>query len=228
VKRKSYIILLLLYSCNSANDYLKKADTAINKENYREAIVLLDKALVKKKYLMEAYTEKGYCYTMLDRDDSALLAYKHVISLLLNNTLALFNSGNCKYRQGKYEDAIDFYNKALIAKGYNTEDSTTGRLVVELTPEGKNLLGIDDKFDVSVYKIFYEAGLAHYELGQFREAYRYFHNSISGTYKVGESYYMIAMCWLVSNNKEKACEALRNSMLNGYAEASKKLATTCK
>jgi hypothetical protein len=43
-----YLIVILLFSCHSANDYLQKADIAINKGNYREAMVLLDKALAKK------------------------------------------------------------------------------------------------------------------------------------------------------------------------------------
>src|SRR5690349_11154653 len=140
MKGKWCLILLLLCSCNSASDYLRKADNAIDRKNYRGAIALLNKAIAKDKYFTEAYTEKGYCYSALNKDDSALLTYGQVISFLPENTLALFNSGICKYRQNKFEEAIGFYNRAMITKGYNPNDSSKEQFIIEYTPEGKSLL----------------------------------------------------------------------------------------
>lgn len=222
------IIVLLLFSCSSANDYLQKADIAINKGDYREAIVILDKALAKKKYLSEAYTEKGYCYSMLNKDDSALIVYGQLISYSPNNTLALFNSGNCKYRQDKFEEAINFFNRAMITKGYNPNDSSTVQLVLEYTPTGKDLLGINDKFDVSLAEIYYQAGLAYYEVRQIRKAFGFFSRCISEGFNIGQSHYMIALCWLASNNRKKACQAFKNSVLNGYKDAVDQFDKTCK
>jgi tetratricopeptide (TPR) repeat protein len=222
------LIVLLLFSCNSANDYSQKADIAINKGNYREAMLLLDKALAKKKYLSEAYTEKGYCYTMLNKDDSALIVYGQLISYSSKNTLALFNSGNCKYRQRKFEEAINFYNSAMKTKGYNPNDSIAPQIVFEYTPAGKDLLGINDRFDVQLAEIYYQAGLVHYELNQIKRAYGYFSKCISDGFNIGQSHYMIALCWLASNNKEKACQAFKTSILNGYKEAEEQFDKTCK
>ena len=222
------LIVMLLFSCSSANDYLQKADIAINKRDYRKAIVLLNNALAKKKYLSEAYTEKGYCYTMLNKDDSALIVYGQLISYSPKNTLALFNSGNCKYRQGKFEEAINFFNSAMITKGFNPNDSSAGQYVLEYTPVGKDLLGINDKFDVPLAEIYYQVGLAHYEVMQIKKAYGYFSNCISDKFNVGQSHYMIGMCWLASNNREKACQAFRTSLINGYKEAEEQFHKTCK
>jgi hypothetical protein len=222
------LIAMLILSCSSANDYLQKADIAINKRDYRKAIGLLNNALAKKKYMSEAYTEIGYCYTMLNKDDSALIVYGQLISFSPKNTLALFNSGNCKYRQGKFEEAINFFNSAMVTKGFNPNDSSTGQYVLEYTPAGKDLLGISDKFDVPLAEIYYQAGLAHYELKQIKRAYGYFSNCISEGFNIGQSHYMIALCWLASNNKEKACQAFKTSILNGYKGAEEQFDKTCK
>lgn len=207
---------------------MKKANVAIEKGNYREAINLLDKALTKKKYLVEAYTDKAYCYTKLNKDDSAVIVYTQLISLLPDNTLALYNMGLCKYRQKSFDEAISYFNKAMITKGYNPEDTSKSLFIMEFTPAGRELLDKDDKFDVSFSEIFYMVGLAHYSIGQIHKAYNYFMRCISKGFNTGESHYMIALCWLASGKKEKACESFRNSSLYGYSPASEQLNKTCK
>lgn len=96
----SFILFVLLFSfCNSSKDYLQKADKAIEEKNYSYAIELINTAISKKKYLVEAYLEKAYCYTELKDDDSAIIIYSQLISFAPNNTLAFItweyaSSGN--------------------------------------------------------------------------------------------------------------------------------------
>ncbi len=223
-----YIFLaIFLCSCNSAETFLQEADIAIEKGNYKEAIKLLDKAIEKKKYLSEAYTDKAHCYTMLDKDDSAIIVYNQLISYQPDNTLALYNSGLCKYRQEQFDEAISYFDNAMTTKGFNPHDSSKSQLIFEYTPEGNKLLGNPGKFDVALPEIFYMSGLAHYEKRQIRKAYSYFMRCISEGFNLGESHYMIAACWLSLGKKEKACESFKTSSLHGYSEASQQLSKNC-
>jgi len=222
------LLAILLYSCNSTSDYLQKANAAIEKENYREAINFLDKALTKKKYLKEAYTEKAHCYTKLNKDDSAIIVYSQLISFDPNNNLALYNIGLCMYRQEKFDEAINYFKRVLIIKGYNPDDTSKSQFTMEYTEFGKELLGKEDRFEVPFSDLFYMSGLAHYSIGQRKKAYSYFMDCISRKAYVGESYYMIGFCWLESNQKEKACESFKNSSLYGYSLANEELEKNCK
>jgi tetratricopeptide (TPR) repeat protein len=222
------ILVILLYSCTSANDYLQKANIAIEKKNYREAIDLLNKALGKENHFREAYTEKAHCYAELNMDDSAIIVYKQLIAFNQNNTLALYNIGLCKYRQEKFDEAISYFNNAMITKGYNPDDTSGSQFIMEYSPFIKKFMGKEDKFEVPFSDLVYMAGLSHFEAGHLKKAYHYFTNCISWEYHVGESYYMIGLIWLASKKKDKACESFINSYYSGYLLAKEQLDKTCK
>lgn len=115
----------------------------------------------------------------------------------------------------------------MITKGYNPNDTAKSKFYVELSPAGKELLGKQNYSDVPFAEIFYMTSLANYEIGQIRMAYTYFNNCISQRYNLGESHYMIALCWLRSNQNEKACKAFNESKSYGYALASEQLKKFC-
>ncbi|TMI62011.1 MAG: tetratricopeptide repeat protein [Bacteroidetes bacterium] len=222
------LFTIFLYSCTSFGDYLQKADTAIEKEDYREAINFLNKALSKKKYLAEAYSEKAHCYTKLNKDDSAIIVYEQLLVFDPNNTLAFYNLGLCKYRQEKFDEAIDYFNDAMKTKGYNPNDTSKSQLIMEYTQGGKELLGMDGKFDISFSEIFYMAGLVYYKTGKIKKAYRYFMDCISKGFNVPESHYMIGLCWLSAGDNQKACESFKTSQISGYALAIEQFEKNCK
>ena len=130
-------------------------------------------------------------------------------------------------RLQKFNDAVTYLNEALITKGYNPYYTSKSKFFMEFNPAGKELLGKQNYPDVSFSEIFYMAGLANYESGQIRKAYTYFTNCISQGYNLGESHYMIALCWLGSNQNEKACKSFNESQRQGYALASEQLAKFC-
>lgn len=221
------ILLIVLFgSCQSADDYLHKADTQIDKGDYRKAITYLDKALSKKRYFTGAYINKAYCYTHMDNDDSAIVIYNKVLAYMPENTLTLYNMGLCKYRKKEMDESIDYFNRAMLTKGYNPNDTFRNRITIEYTPAGKEILGIG-KYDVPLSEIFYAAALAHYEKGALKKAYNYFTSCISRGFNVKESHYMIALCWLASSKKEEACKSMRTAALYGYSPAQEHLAKTC-
>ena len=232
MKLISYLLIIaivLLSSCESksANDYLQDSKSVSQKGNYKEAIRFLDKAINKNPKLKEAYIQRGLSHEYLKMDDSAINDYNKLLLFDSQNTTALYYIGLCKYRQNLYGEAIEYYNKTLITKGFNPEDtSPKGQFVLNFNKNG--ILGEEAKFDIASYEIFYERGLAYYQNGQIQQSYFDFENCISQGYNVGESHYMIGLCWLTANKKEKACEAFRKSSFYGSSLAKKQFSEVCK
>ena len=54
------------------------------------------------------------------------------------NTTAFYYIGLCKYKQNQFDDAIEYYNKALITKGDSNPTDTSGPPVMflELNKDG--------------------------------------------------------------------------------------------
>lgn len=206
------IIIISLVSCDlkSAKDYYKSATLNFNNQNYREAINLYSKAINKSPEFIEAYLDRGLCFEALNIIDSAVLDYNRVLKMDTVNIQALHNIGICKSKQDLFSDAHYYFTKALNIKGFN--DSSVS-IVMDMN---KSFVWADEikSFDVPSYQIFYDRGLANYNLKKIKSAYFDFNRCIESKYNLGESYYMVGLCWLAANNKTKACEALKLAVYN--------------
>lgn len=222
------VFMSLLISCNSPTEVLKEAKRAISEKRYSEAIRLIDKAILKKNNFTEAYLEKAYCYSQLNLDDSAIIVYQKVVAFSLKNTLAFYNIGLCKYRKKDFGGAISSFKNALRTKDFDPDDSLKKGFYFEYTPGGKEVLGIDDRFDVPFSDIMYMLGLSEYNAGDIQSSFLHFQNCINRKAFLQEIYYMIGLCWLSAGEKQKACESLRSSNLFNYQPAVYELERSCK
>ncbi|MGG9970186.1 tetratricopeptide repeat protein [Ferruginibacter sp. SUN002] len=229
---RSYLYILtiiFLTSCDfkSADDYLKQGHDIGLTGNYKAAIPIFDKAIQKNPKLKEAYIQRGLCYENIHEDSLAINDYKKLLSFDHKNTTAFYYIGLCKYRQNKFEEAIEFYNNALITKGIsNPLDTSRSQFVLDLNKNG--ILGEQATFDVASYEIYYERGLAYYSTGQIKRAFYDFENCINQKYQLGESNYMIGLCWLTANKKDKACEAFRQGAFYGDSLSKTQILEVCK
>jgi len=229
----SLIIILIIAtffnSCylKSADTYLQEAGAAGKKGDYSTAIILLNKAIHKNPRLKEAYIQRGLCYENINQGDSAINNYKTLLAFAPDNTTALYYTGLCKYRQNKFEEAIENYNKALITKGVaNPSDTSNFQLVMDLNKDG--ILADEAAFDVSACQIYYERGLAYYSTQQIKRAYYDFQNCITQKYNLDECFYMSGLCWQAANKNDKACEAFKQSSAYGNNMAKNHLEHLCK
>ena len=121
---------------------------------------MLDKAILKDPKLKEGYIQRGLCYENIKQDEKAISDYNTLLSFDPNNTTAFYYIGLCKYRQNKFQEAIENYDKALITKGVsNPSDTSSVQIVLDLNKNG--ILGDQAAFDVASYEIYYERGLAY-------------------------------------------------------------------
>lgn len=214
MKTIAYIILIaFLSSCDlkSADDYFRSATIKFNNKNYREALNLYSKAIVKDNKKRQAYLDRGLCYEALNQIDSAILNYNKLLRIDKNNVSALYYIGICKTKQNMNNDAHYYFTKALAVKGFN--DSTVS-VIMDMN---KDFIFADkmESFDIPSYEIFYDRGIVNYNLNKIKSAYFDFNRCIENNYNLGKSYYMIGLCWLASNNKQKACESLNLATYHG-------------
>jgi len=229
-----FIIVILttvsfLTSCDlkSADTYLKESRTIGEKGDYKSAIVLLDKAILKDPKLKEAYIQRGLCYENIKQDEKAINDYNTLLSFDPNNTTAFYYIGLCKYRQNKFQEAIENYDKALVTKGIsNPSDTSSVQIVLDLNRNG--ILADQAALDVASYEIYYERGLAYYSTQQIKRAFYDFQNCINQKYQLGESNYMIGLCWLTVNKKDKACEAFRQGAFYRDSLSKTQIQEVCK
>jgi len=219
-----------LTSCdlNSADTYLKEGHDVGLTGDYKSAIKLFDKAIQKNPKLKEAYIQRGLCYENINQDDKAINDYNTLLSFDPSNTTAFYYIGLCKYKQKNFEESIQFFNKALITKGVsNPTDTSNVQIVIDFNKNG--LLAVDQAaFDVASYEIYYERGLAYYSTKQIKRAFYDFENCIRHKYMLGESNYMIGLCWLTANKKDKACEAFKQGVFYGDSLSKTQILEECK
>ena len=222
-------IIYLISGCNlkSADDYLIESNKLADNKKYKEAIALLDKAIEKDPNHRGAYLNRGLCHEKLKDFDSAILDYTALLRIDPNNVAALYNIGTCKYDLNLFQEAIEYYNKALVTKGYSIESDTSGKpsLILDLN---KNGVIEDAKFDIASNQLFYQRGLAYYQLNDFRSAYGDFYKCLTQKYYVTDCHYMIALCYIESGNKEKGCIELDKAIALGDTLSVKKKQELCK
>jgi tetratricopeptide (TPR) repeat protein len=226
----TFLTISFLTSCdlNSADTYLKKGHDVGVTGDYKAAIKLFDKAIQKDPKLKEAYIQRGLCYENIDQDDKAINDYNSLLSFDPSNTTAFYYIGLIKYKQKKFDEAIQFYNKALKTKGVS-DPSDTSHIQVVIDFNKNGILAVDQAaFDVASYKIYYERGLAYYSTKQIKRAFYDFENCIRQKYMLGESNYMIGLCWLTANKKDKACEAFTRGAFYGDSLSKIQILEECK
>ncbi len=84
-----------------ANDYLE----------YEKALGLLDKALKKDAYFLDAWLLKGDIHQRIGQKDKALEAYQSLLSIQPENKFAIYECGKVLSSLQRYDEALRFLNQ---------------------------------------------------------------------------------------------------------------------
>lgn len=212
-------VFTILSGCHfkSAKDYFNDAEKLEEKQKYKEAIQLLDKAILKDSKFLGAYINRGADKSALGDYKGAIADYEKVISLDPKNTLAYFNIGNNYKRLEKYSTAVGFYNKAFDTKGGET-------IYLDLKPNEFMDLS---KFDVPGHEIYFERGIALYYIDSLKKSYRDFRNCINKNYMAADCQYWIGLIYITTGQKQLACESLNKARLLGHEDAKEEIKKYC-
>jgi len=211
MKKLTLILLILITGCDlkSPKEYLKEGWDLEDKQQYKAAIKLLDKAIDKDPKFKEAYLSRGADKVAIKDYEGAISDYANVLKLDSKNTLALFNTGNNFKRLNQNSKAVAYYNKALASKGGEV-------IMFDSTP---NAFTNESDFDVKGSEIFYQRALAYLGIDSLKKSFNDFHNCVNLGYKVDESYYWMGTIARAYKNKEVACKCFMKSEQLGNKNA---------
>ncbi len=97
----------------STQDMIYSAKVANDKQQYNEAIIILDKVIKKSPKHKKAYYLKGLNYTKLKDYDRALVSLHKAISLDVNDSVPYNYIGIVYYEQEKYKEAKKWFLESL-------------------------------------------------------------------------------------------------------------------
>ena len=213
-------ITLLIISCDlkTAPEYLMEAEKLEQQGKFKEAIQLLDKAILKDENFLGAYINRGADKSELGEYVSAIEDYKKVIEIDPKNTLALYNIGNNYKRCKNYKKSLEFYNKAFDTKGGDTS-------YIDLAEN--SFVDLGQEFDVPGKEIYYERGISFFYLDSLNNSFKDFRNCIKQNYKSAESNYWLGHIYLRTNQKKLACEKFNEAKELGDKDAEGEIKKYC-
>jgi Ca-activated chloride channel family protein len=119
----SILIFIVLFGfspemcmAKSLNKKIKEGEKNYNEEKYKEALDSFTEVQIEKPDESKLKYNIGNSHYMVKNYAEALKNYMDVVSTTKDDSLkekTLYNLGNCFYRQGKLNNSIDYYKKAL-------------------------------------------------------------------------------------------------------------------
>ena len=209
-----FVMSLTLTSCgnNLSNYYLSKAKKLEDKEQYKEAIVLLNKAIEKNPKNLNAFINRGAYKSYLEDYYGAMDDFSKVIEMDTANALAYLNRGKSKAFLGNYREAIEDYDKIMKMKGWG------GLFHLELVDNFFTKRKTSD-FDVKREEVFLARGFARYDMDSLMLAFNDFSVCIQGNFAMADSYYMVGLIYLAYGDMENAYPALYKAEIFGNTGA---------
>ena len=101
------------YTPLSADEYIMRADQAVRRDKFEEAIANYDKAIYRKQGDAFIYYSRGLAKTKLEEYEVAIVDYNEAIRLNPNDASAYYQRGFAKVKLGRREAAIVDYNEAI-------------------------------------------------------------------------------------------------------------------
>ena len=222
MRTTAYILFfLILTSCNSklSNYYNSKAEKLEAEGKYKEAIVLLNKAIEKNPQNIYGLMNRGVDKSLLKDYKGAIEDYSRIIEIDEDNALAYLNRGKNKKRLKDYKGAIEDFDRAIKTKGgeFLYMDWSENSFV-------KNRF----EFDVKMEEIRFERGFARYDIDSLRTSLTDFNFCIQKNFELSTSYYMVGLIHIAYGNTDKGCKMLIKSKELGDLDAQEMIDEYCK
>ncbi|MCG9910404.1 MAG: hypothetical protein MH137_03805 [Flavobacteriales bacterium] len=211
----------ILTGCNfkSSEEYHREANKLEQEEKFKEAILLLDKAIEKDPNNIKALLDRAFDKSTIEDFKGAIDDYTKVIELDPDNGLAYLNRGKNKNRLEDYKGAIADFDKAISTKG--------GELIYMDKVEN-SFVETGFEYDVKMEEIKFERGIAYYKIDSLKGAFDDFNFSIQKNYLLPDSYYWRGLIYLSYNMKDEGCKDLNKAMELGAPDANDLLNKNCK
>lgn len=105
----------------AAQSSFEKAQEALDKKRYEQAVALLRRLLDADGGDFQAWTELGTAYMLQDRKDEAEKAYRRAVEARPTFALALLDLGRLRASQKRFDEAVEPLSRAVEAEPSNAE-----------------------------------------------------------------------------------------------------------
>jgi tetratricopeptide (TPR) repeat protein len=191
------LIFILMFSLPLAvfsqeEIYLAKAQQALNKKNYTEAISFYSQAISENDKNPESFYNRGLAYMFIQRFDDALSDFNSVIKLDTTVVDAFNNRGYLFYLNSQYDFALDDFNKAISLDSKFTEAYINrGSNYIDMKKYNEAITDLikAQSFDKKNPSINLELGRAYYKKKEYEKAIDNYSKSIKKGLKNSKIYY---------------------------------------
>jgi tetratricopeptide (TPR) repeat protein len=221
--------LITLLGCTSATSYTCKdlsehyyqfLDEIKHGDDPNFLITKLQKILDKRPSCTYAHLLSGEVYSIINKNDSAIIYFLNALELNPVSVYALYKLGILYNAEKKYDSAIIFYRKAASLK-------TDNGMVFEYTKEFNELTNTAS-FDIPYNDIIYNNAIASFNIGNLSDALNEINYSINHNTNVMEATFIRGMIYLGMNENAKACDDFFASKMRGVPEAQQYIDKNCK
>lgn len=211
-KTIAILFILTLISCDfrSSDYYDKEAGKLENVGKYKDAIILLNKAIEKDPKNISALMNRAVDKSLLKDYKGAINDYSKILEIDTANTLVLLNRGKNRKRLKDYQGAIVDFEKAIATKGGEN---------LWMDEVENSFLETDFESDVKMEEIRLERGIAMYQIDSLYKAFEDFNFCIERNLEISTCYYWRGLIHMRNNKKENAYKDLLKSAKLGDKDA---------
>ncbi|WP_373479851.1 tetratricopeptide repeat protein [Geminocystis sp.] len=199
---------------------LQFAKNFFKKGNYKEAIILYDKALKENKTIPNTYLLRGICKYRLGDKQGALSDFSQVIEFKNNNGLAYHWRGYIYQDLGNYEEALKNYNQEIVFNNlsffaYYKRGLIYSKLnrLIEALEDYNMAIKINNSF----FQIFYNRGGIYYQLEDKQSAIEDYKKALEVNPNLVEAYYNLGIIYQELGNYPKAIKSYQQAIrLNSF------------
>jgi len=101
--------------------YYLSGRKAMEKKNYKKAVLQFKRSLHFDRYWGHSYLELGKAFSSIGKIQSSLAMVEKALEFLPENAEVHFNMGLVLFKQGKFQDALSFFDKACSMDGKNLQ-----------------------------------------------------------------------------------------------------------
>ncbi len=223
----------LVQNQNPAQSHFKAARAFVQQQQWQEAIVQYQKAILQDPDGVVAYLELGNVWLKLEQWSEAVVCYKQVINRQPRAAQAYHQLGDALSKLQKWKQAITAYHKAIeLNPKFSWSYNNLGDVLIQLeqweeaTKAYDKAIQLNPDFALSYHNL----GEAYSHINQWSNAIRAYQNAIQLDSNFVWSYYNLADSLVQENRWHEAIQAYQSALEleENLPEINLKLADTFK
>lgn len=217
------LFVLTLCQCSSSDEtWLEEAKNRLNKKELKPALDAVNKALEKNPGFAEAYNLKGVILFQEKNFSEAEINYQKAVELKPSFYQANLNLVAVKMEKNDWKAALPIIQKVTtFAPDSNEVYVKRGIIQAALGKPNEAVSDFSRSIELNASNIdaLYNRGNIYFQQKNYTAANKDFEKSLEINSNFGKAYYALGLSYYYSNEKEKACLAIKQAVRLDYPGA---------